>query len=289
MKVQRRNDIIEIELPLVKNNKWEQYFFFTGDQHFDSAHCDRAKLRKDMDLVKKRNAVVLSCGDWFDIMCSLRDPRRSKSELRDEYNKSNYWAVVAEDSAKFLSKYAENIAVMCHGNHETGAIKNAEIDMTKLLVDTINRENGTNIVQGEYEEFVRISFLPPKTSTGAQAKHSKLVYMYHGSGGASPVTAGVISNHRMAEFIRADFIHTGHTHTSFVDRRAYWDVTNSGRVLEKVQNFLKSSSYKVGRMPSTTSWETVKGIKPKPRGGIWVRFYWKTYEGELDADIIIPS
>lgn len=276
-------------MPLIKNSQWEQWVFLTGDQHYDSVHCDRELLKRDFDKVKKKNAIILSCGDWFDIMGSMHDPRRSKSELRPEYLKSDYLQAVIEDSADFLKPYAENIGVMIHGNHETAAIKNVERDVTKALVSMVNRENKTEIIGGEYEEFVRMSFVPPKNNKVKETKYSKMFYMYHGSGGASPVTGGVISSHRMAEFIRADFIHTGHTHTSFVDRRTYWEPTNHGTVLEKVQTFIKTSSYKQSRAAGMTTWETVRGIKPKVRGGVWIRFFWDTTSGHLGHEVMLTS
>ena len=44
-------------------------------------------------------------------------------------------------------------------------------------------------------------------------------------------------------------------------------------------------------MPGETTWETVKGIKPKPRGGTWIRFYWDTTDrdGKIRSEVISPA
>ena len=168
-------------------------------------------------------------------------------------------------------------------NHETSCIKNNEYDITKHLCRQIG------VLQGEYEEFVRLSFIPPKNTKAKDCKHSKLFYLNHGWGGASPVTAGSIHHHRVAEFVRADFVCMGHLHTNMVDRRIFWEVSNKGRIMEKSQYFLRTPGYKLSRKPGMTTWESVRGIKPKPRGGIWIRFSWNTTHDCLDSEIIQPA
>lgn len=288
--IQRPNQIIEISVPMVKNSQWQQWAFFCGDQHFDSTHCDRQLLTRDFEKCIERQAIIFSVGDWYDVMCGRHDPRGTKSELRPEYLKSDYFASITEDSSNFLKRYAKNIAVMIHGNHETSCIKNNEYDITRATVNLTNAHAKSKIMAGEYEEFVRLSFVPPKNNKCKEMKYSKMIYMYHGSGGAAPVTGGVIDNQRTAEYVRSDFIHMGHTHTTYVDARTYWEPTNKGNILEKTQHFLRTGSYKKSREPGTTTWETVKNIKPKRRGGIWVRFFYETACPQgLRFEIVLPD
>ncbi len=290
-KVSKPKDVVNIEIPMVKNSHWEQWFLTQSDQHYDSVHCDRDLLRKDLELALKRSAIILSGGDQFDIMQGRRDPRGSKSEIRPEYNKSDYFSAVMDDAVNFWDRYAKNYAIMIHGNHETACIKNNEVDMTKQLVTRLNERTGSQIWKGEYEEFVRVSFIPPRNSKAKDVKASKLFYMNHGFGGASPVTGGVIHNARVAEFVKADFVLMGHLHTTNIDQRTWWEVTNGDTIVEKTQNFIRTASYKKSRTPGETTWETVKGIKPKPRGGTWIRFFWESGEdtGRLGCEIVKPG
>jgi len=278
-KVSKKKDVVNIEVPMTKNSHWEQWVLCQSDQHYDSTHCDRVLLKRDLELALQRNAIILSGGDQFDIMQGRRDPRSSKSEMRPEYKKSDYFSAVLDDAVDFWSRYAKNYAIMIHGNHETACIKNNEVDMTKQLVTRLNERTGSQIWKGEYEEFVRLSFIPPKGTKECDSKKSKLFYMNHGFGGASPITGGVIDNARIAEYVKADFVLMGHVHTKMVDQRIWWEVTNHDTVVEKRQNFIRTASYKKARMPGETTWETVKGIKPKPRGGTWIRFYWDCVDG----------
>ena len=282
----RTRDIITIECPLEKNSSWEQYIFIIADQHFDSVHCDRTMMKLDMEKAKRRNAIILSGGDFFDAIGGKKDPRSTKSELRPEYCKTDYYSAIIDDAVSHLNKYADNMAVMCQGNHECQIIKNAEVDILKHTVDRLNDRAKSNIIQGEYEEFVRMSFVPPKNNKKKDTKYSKLFYLNHDYGGASPVTGGTIHHHRIAEFIKADFICLGHLHTRMLDERIWWEVTTQNTVIEKSCEFIRPAGYKLARRPGETTWETVKGIKPKPRGGVWIRFYWNTTTDNLEYEII---
>lgn len=287
--VTRENTVIDIQVPMVKNSDWEQYVFCISDQHFDSTHCDRQMLIHDLETVVKRNAIILSYGDWFDAICGRGDPRSTKSELRPEYKKSDYFMAVIEDSVNALRRYAPYFAVISHGNHETSVIKNSEIDPTKMLVTRLKHESKTQCIQGEYEEFVRLSFFPPKNKKVAEQRYSRMFYLNHGWGGASPVTGGTIHNARISEYVKADFVCMGHLHTSQIDERVYWEPNNYGNVIEKSTHYIRTAGYKTGRMPGRTTWETVKGIKPKPRGGIWIRFYYDNSLHTVKCDIIKPT
>jgi len=282
--VKRSKGIISLEIPLEKNSSFEQWFFIISDQHFDSTHCDRDKMKQDLETVVKRKAIILSVGDFFDIMGSKKDPRSTKSELRPEYLKSDYFSCVIDDAVDYLDKYAKYIAIMCQGNHETAIIKNNEIDILHHLVARLNDKAKSQIIQGEYEEFVRVSFV-----SNSDNKYSKMFYLNHGWGGASPVTGGTIHHHRVAEYVKADIICMGHLHTTQIDERMYWEPNNQDTVLEKSQLFIRTGGYKKGRVAGETTWETVKGIKPKPRGGIWLRFYWDCLNSNLACEAVKPT
>lgn len=99
-------------------NGWEQWFFLTSDNHFDSIYCNREKMQADFEEAKRRRARIMIFGDWFDAMQGRFDKRRAPSELRSEYLVDDYYDRVVLDSAEWLSPYAKYIDIIADGNHE---------------------------------------------------------------------------------------------------------------------------------------------------------------------------
>ena len=51
-----------------------------GDLHWDSPHCDREKLKKDLDYCLDNSIPILGIGDWFDIMASKKTSEEQRTQ-----------------------------------------------------------------------------------------------------------------------------------------------------------------------------------------------------------------
>jgi len=47
---------------------WEQWLFFTSDNHFDSIYCNREKMQEDFDEAKHRRARIFIAPEPVDVL-----------------------------------------------------------------------------------------------------------------------------------------------------------------------------------------------------------------------------
>ena len=62
MQVVKKKDAISIEMPISGENP-DVYYLLISDLHWDNPHCDRALLKRHLDLALERNAVIMVFGD----------------------------------------------------------------------------------------------------------------------------------------------------------------------------------------------------------------------------------
>jgi hypothetical protein len=99
------------------------------------------------------------------------------------------------------------------------------------------------------------------------------MYMHHGYGGGGPVTRGTIQTSRMAVYLPdADVIWTGHTHDEWIMPIQRARLTLQGRpYLDRVLH-VRSPGYK-DEFSEQNGWAVEKGMPPKPKGALWLRFW----------------
>lgn len=245
---------------------WEQWIMLSSDRHFDSIKCDRALMKKHLDLAKERNAYIIDCGDFFDAMQGRYDPRRSYAEMRPEYAKDVYLDAIVEDAAKFMTPYADRFIMIGRGNHDQSIVKNNSVDIVSNLVYHLNRENGTQIKIGGYGGWVRFLFSWGK-------KNSINLKYFHGSGGDAPVTRGVLNTARQQLFLPdADIIVNGHNHNTYHVPISRERLSNGGVVYQDMVHHVRTPSYAIDYGDGTQSWHVERGGPPKPRGCVWLKF-----------------
>ena len=263
---------------------WEQWVMLSSDRHFDSVKCDRVLMKKHLELAKQRNALIIDCGDFFDAMQGRFDPRRSYGEMRPEYKEDVYLDAIVADAAKFMAPYAQNFLMIGHGNHDTSVIKNNSVDIVSNLVYHLNRDNGTSIKVGGYGGWVKFLF-----DTGH--KTSINLKYFHGGGGDSPVTRGIIDTARMAVYLPdAHIVVSGHNHNTYHAPLSRERITQRGTVYQDMIHFVRTPSYAIDYGDGTGGWHVERRGQPKPRGCVWVRFFFDAstatrirYEFMLDA------
>src|SRR5215469_13356154 len=101
------------------------------------------------------------------------------------------------------------------GNHETAVTKWHSVDPTLLILYELEkiaraRDPQHAIHYGGYSGFVDYRIRNPNKVNGHGIRW--VLYYHHGSGGASPVTKGLIDFNRKDVFIDADAIWMGHKH-----------------------------------------------------------------------------
>jgi predicted phosphodiesterase len=242
---------------------WQQRFLLASDVHFDSPKCDRKLFFTHLKQAQEQGAGLILIGDLYDAMQGRDDPRRNKAALRPEYQGGNYLDLIVEDVVEQLLPYRENIVAIGDGNHETSVRRKLETD----LIGRTCRE--LRVPRLGYSGFVR--FMTQRNGGG---RHSFFMYYHHGhgSGGASSQGASKIET-RAATYPDADLIVTGHIHNRWTHSFPRVRASAGGRIYEDEQTHVQLPTYKSG-FDLTGGWEIERGMKPKPRGGAWLEFYW---------------
>lgn len=236
-----------------------------ADLHWDSAHCLRDELAATLAQAKATGSPVLMFGDIFDAMQGKWDPRASADTLRPEHRCGNYLDSLVDTAAEWFTPYADVIALMSYGNHETSVKKRHEVDLLQRLVGLL-RSNGSRVVCAPYWGYVMARHL-----FAASAKHvtlTRLLY-HHGYGGGGEVTRGMIDHSRTQRQYEADIYVSGHIHRRNVDENIMIRLTSHGNVEQNRQLFLRCGAWKD---ESGDGWHTEKGRAARPHGGWWLEF-----------------
>lgn len=238
-------------------------FLLLSDLHFDNPHCQRELLIKHLDFAKENDYKILVNGDFFCCMQGKFDPRRSKSNIRPEHNKSNYLDAIISDAVNFFSPYKDQLKLIGYGNHETAILKNLETDLLQRFADLFNHKNNVNVQVGGYGGWVIFQF---KDKHNAGSKQYRLKY-FHGAGGGGPVTKGVIQNQRMmAQTQGADCIWMGHVHEMYTMYHTVETLNQRGVIQLKDILHVRTSSYKEEYNKGYMDFHVERGRPPKPIG-----------------------
>lgn len=255
-----------LEIPAPLTADWEQWILLTSDWHLDNPHCDRALLRRTLQLARERNAVHLIIGDALDLMQGKYDPRSNKADIRPEYLGKPYLAAVMDDWSEFTGPYAHNIALVTRGNHEQSVSRRVEWDVAENLSARLRADHGAATVTGAYAGYVRLVFMQP----GGKAMTQVIAYD-HGSGGGGPVTRGVIGTNRRAVYTPdADWIITGHVHERWHVETSQERLGRDGKVTIRPQHHVCLGGFKEERLIGS-EFHVERGRGPKPLGGYWAR------------------
>lgn len=257
----------------VPTAKWEQYFLLVSDAHIDNAHADRAMFDRHMRQCRERGGRWLSNGDFLCLLQGKWDPRSDTSACRPEHQQGRYLDSVISTTADYIAPHADMALLFAPGNHETAVKKRHETDMNERLVEALRhrRPADCQAYAGSYANWVR--FVVRCKERRQLAAGSIVMYMHHGYGGGGPVTRGTIQTSRMAVYLPdADIIWTGHTHDEWIMPIQRARLSPHGRpYLDRVMH-IRSPGYK-DEFSEQNGWAVEKGMPPKPKGALWLRFY----------------
>lgn len=259
----KRNDIVQVDVGFQPKKDWDQWVLLRTDAHWDNVKSNRDLQKEHLDLAKQRNAIVLDGGDLFCAMQGVKDKRSSKSALREEHKVSNYFDSLVDTAAEWHMPYADQFAMLAHGNHETAIKTHGETDLTARLAEKLG------CLAMPITGFVRFTF-KYKTET-----YKYELSYHHGYGGGGPVTKDVIQSARKAVYISSDIVWSGHTHDAWAVPITKLDVTQDGHVKKRLQWHIKTSTYKDDYAKGASNWSNEKGHPPKPLGAMWIRFFYR--------------
>lgn len=255
---------------------WDGWVLLRSDAHHDSPANVESKERQHLEMAKERGAVVLDFGDLFDVMGGRFDPRKMESGVKGKHKVDHYFDAVLDDAAEFYAPYADNIALLGAGNHETSVLKHHQINLTHSLSRTLKRAatRDDTATIGGYGGYVFLSFVIQTT-----VKHTIRVKYHHGHGGSSPVTKGVIQAQRRAVmYPDADICVSGHIHNGWITAHPQEHVTGQGVISSKAQIHISLPGYKDDWSDGANGWAVEKGFGPNMTGACWLHLQYQRYD-----------
>jgi UDP-2,3-diacylglucosamine pyrophosphatase LpxH len=263
--IEKRSDL-SYYISLDRYKDANQRFLLLSDLHIDNPKCDRKLLLKVLNQAKEQNAIILIFGDLFCLMQGKGDPRRSKADIRPEHNKPNYIDTVVKDTASILKPFANNIALIADGNHETSIIKHIEVDPIDYLLNYMHKYN-PQIQHAGYQGFVRLNTYVKATNSNSKNID---IFFHHGAWGGA-VTKGVMSVNRYASIVKSDVVVSGHTHDTWYVEHPFYEMKKNGEVVQKTQYHIKTGTFKQEYLVPN-GFQIEKQVMPKPLGGWWMDF-----------------
>lgn len=236
--------------------------FAMSDFHVDSPKHHSRVAKKHLEMAREINAPILMYGDFFDAKEGRFDFRATRNK-RGEVNEpdTSYINQLINYGADKLEPYAEQIAVLGQGNHETALSKMMDVDILSLMSRELGARGTRSPIIGGYTGWIVVRY---KRSGG---QGSVPIYFHHGVGGGAQVTRGAIKAHRRATFIEgAEFVLSGHIHTPDYShyRSKYLNAAN--RVSFRDTVHLVTPGYQRSDIHTGVGWEVQKEFPPMPVG-----------------------
>jgi len=234
-----------------------------SDLHWDNPKCDRKLLKRHLDQAKDKGSYVMVNGDLFCAMQGKYDRRSCKSDVRPEHNVARYLDALVDTATEWFAPYADILAVIGRGNHETAITKNHETDLIDRLCNNLRLIHGSNVIAGGYGFWVHL-----------RSGHEKMkkVYAHHGAGGGGPVTKGIIQTNRRNCFVDgADVIWSGHIHEAWCLETMKVGTDIRGEVKHTTVHHVCTPTYKEEYQDGHGGWHVERMAPPKPLGGYWMK------------------
>lgn len=240
-------------------------FLALTDVHWDSAHCDRAFLKKHLNYALEENAPVVIVGDLFDIMQGRFDPRADPQTLRPEHRGSNYFDLISSTALEWFAPYSSILALITPGNHEAAVIKRNEIDLIDRLTHSLRTQYNSPVIYGE--DWCYLLQKNDRISAGKADVRTKKIFLHHGYGGGGESGRGIPQHQATRSQWQADVFISGHIHRRNCDHNVVTSVSGKGKIETTDQWFVRCGSYK---QELDCKWHISRGAAARPLGGWWI-------------------
>lgn len=195
-------------------------FTLMSDLHIGAPQVDYALIKEELKQARVLGDRVLINGDVFDCI-SWQDRKRFRpSAIHPRLRgRDDYITAAVDWAVELLGPYADLIDMVGTGNHDDAASRWHNIDPINVLVHELTRllpkkvRTKHIIHYGGYCGFVDYRFR--ERPEGSHGGKRWVIYYHHGSGGAAPITKGILDMSRRDIYIEADVIWLGHKHNRF--------------------------------------------------------------------------
>jgi UDP-2,3-diacylglucosamine pyrophosphatase LpxH len=268
--------------------KWQKTYW-TADWHFGGSGCREKELKRDLERAADEKCRIVGVGDIFDAIL-IKDVKRFKPSTQAKWL-AQIDATTNEtidEFVKFVLPYAEFIDVLGMGNHELSVIKYHGIDLIRDAIKHLNLElkakgSKHRIRHGSYIGFVK--YFTRCAGKGNDVKYLDFFY-WHGGGGNSPITKGLLDAARLKQRFVFDVAVIGHKHHHWADADKYMKMTSNGKIVSRERRITMcgtySDEYDFGDNPNAShvSFSEQNAFQPPSLGGTWIKwkFYGQHYE-----------
>lgn len=254
-----------------------------SDLHVGAQHVDYKLIRREVEEAIANGYRIAVNGDVFDAVVA-HDKRFTPDVLhprlqgrRDVHNECVRMAAELFSGAEHL------IDMVGVGNHEESVTKYAGFDINQAFVYELQRncnDKDHTISFGGYGGFLDYRF---RIKTGGKSRTSEkpqrlLIYYHHGSGGAAPVTGGMINFNRKAVWVNADVIWMGHQHNRVFRDTDKITLTPAGNLSVTPMRYIMTGAYfdtyQIQSQKSyrdrgrVTNYAADWGVAPQGKGGV---------------------
>lgn len=263
--IEHSRNVFEI-LAISTVNTTEIPIAFLSDVHWDSVHCDRNRLKRDLQEARKRGAIVHLVGDIFDFMQGRYDPRGHKSAVRPEFGVDNYFQEVLKKAAKWFAQFCKQM-IISGGNHESNILKRQEIDVLELFA-TYLRAEGVEVLVGDYAGWTQVAIQRPDGG----CRNTAWIQWHHGKGGGAKRSKGVLQvDLNQRENPDAHLSVEGHIHEKWMVPVTIRRINRISRKVSRMRTVhLQCGTYK--QMNPNAGWEAEKGFFEPNLGGWFATF-----------------
>jgi len=254
---------------------------WASDLHVDSRYSDLEAIRRHFEEVRRRSGAILLGGDVFDAMQGRQDPRHSKSQIRPELLRDDYFDILVPWAIETLNLRNIPILAVMPGNHEASVLKKNETDLSGRLA----RELGC--LRAAYTQFYRLFVMDAR---GTVKDRRFIIYATHGSGVNAPVTMGIIKTNRRQVAAEADIYLSGHLHQAWVAAQSIEYIKPNGAVGRRTVWHGQAGGYMKASLQGS-GFYSQQEIRPSLCGAICIEIFLerrrnnKAYEPEVRLTI----
>lgn len=181
-----------------------------SDLHIGTRDCNLKTLQKDIEYFKEINAHILINGDLFEAITPT-DPRY-EHDTHGFLTTNDILNALINLALDILKPVASQIRLIGIGNHEYKLIKHYHIDITKILIEELERIGQQKIYYGGYWGMVVFENYDQKV----RKKLSTYELAYHHGWGGSPKSGTKIGLKDLKQQVQADMYWIGHKHQTAI-------------------------------------------------------------------------
>lgn len=265
--------------PVYYASELEYCWLLISDLQIGSTKTDYVYIKDDLKWARQNGARILINGDVFDCIFSQDKKRFRPTVLHPRLRHTDTPLETAIDwGTELLAPFAQLIDGIGVGNHDDGNVKHHNSDPVIRLIKNLNVADKADIKYLGYCGFFGYPFYDGKKFT-----YSVRIQYHHGSGGAAPVTKGLIDFHRSDTWVEnATIIWKGHKHNKLYYRDEVQGLNKqcsnwykhprvhlmTGAYMDIYQREQHAKAMRRGRQ---AEWEADNLFAPQGKGGFLIR------------------